>query len=100
MPLGSPKYIPPVNSLTIIISRPSIISFFNADASTRAGKHIAGRRLANKSKSFLNLKRPASGLFSYSTFSHFGPPTAPKRTASDFFASVIASSEIAVLLRS
>ena len=92
--------MPPVNSLTIIISRPSIISFFKAEASTRAGKHNAGLRFANKSKSFLNLKRPASGLFSYSTLSHFGPPTAPKSTASDSLASDIASSEIAVLFRS
>ena len=80
------------------MSRPSIISLFNAEASTNAGKHKAGLRLANKSKSFLSLKSPASGLFSYSILSHFGPPTAPNKTTSQFFARSIAFSEIAVLL--
>ena len=85
-PLGSPKYIPLVSSLMIIISRSDIISSFRLDAETKASKTIAGLKFANKSSSFLIFSKPLSGLLMKSNFSHFGPPTAPKSIASDFFA--------------
>ena len=78
IPLGSPKYIPPVNSLIIIMSKPDTISGFKLDASTNCLKQIAGLRLANNFSSFLNFKSALSGLFENSKLSHFGPPTAPK----------------------
>ena len=83
IPLGSPKYMPPVNSLTIIISKPDTISGFKDDESTNCLKQIAGLKLANNFNSFLNFKRPLSGLLENSKLSHFGPPHAPKITASD-----------------
>ena len=45
IPLGSPKYIPPV-ILTIIISKPETISGLSVDASTNCLKHIAGLKFA------------------------------------------------------
>ena len=89
MPLGSAKYIPPVSSLNIRISSPDIISGLSDDASTKAGKTTAGLKLANKSISFLNFNKPFSGLFSKSTPSYFGLPTAPNNTAS---ASIVSTS--------
>ena len=83
IPLGSPKYIPPVNSLTIIMSNPDTISGFKLDASTSCLKQMAGLRLANNFSSFLNFKSALSGLFENSKLSHLGPPTAPKITESD-----------------
>ena len=62
IPLGSPKYIPPVNSLTIIISNPDTISGLRLEASTNCLKQIAGLRLANSFSSFLNFKSALSGL--------------------------------------
>ena len=85
--------MPPVSSLTIKISKPEIISGFNDDASTRAGKTMAGLKFANKSISFLNFNKPFSGLFSNSTPSYFGPPTAPNNIASAFIESASVSSE-------
>ena len=85
--LGSPKYIPPVSSLTIKISNPSIIWFFIGDAAASSLNRNAGLKLANSSSSFLNARRAYSGLSSQERSSHFGPPTAPNNIASDFFAS-------------
>ena len=42
IPLGSPKYIPPVNSLTIIISKPETISGLRVDASTLKPEIVSG----------------------------------------------------------
>ena len=50
-------------------------------------KTIAGRKFANKSSSFLILSNPLSGLCSKGRPSHFGPPTAPRRIASELNAS-------------
>ena len=75
--------MPPVSSLTIIISKPDTISGFKLEASTNCLKQIAGLRLANNFNSFLNFKSALSGLFENSKLSHSGPPTAPKITASD-----------------
>ena len=47
---------------------------------------MAGLKLANKSSSFLIFNRPLSGRILKSKSSHFGPPTAPNKIASDFFA--------------
>ena len=51
--------------------------------STNCLKQIAGRKLANNFNSFLSFKRALSGFFENSKLSHFGPPQAPKITASD-----------------
>ena len=75
------------------MSRPEIILDLREEASTRAGNTMAGLRLANKSISFLNLRRPFSGLFSNSTPSYFGLPTAPNKIASASIASANVSSE-------
>ena len=82
IPLGSPKYIPPVSSLTIIISRPETISGLRVDASTNCLKHIAGLKFANSFNSFLNFNNALSGFFENSRPSHYGPPTAPNITTS------------------
>ena len=86
IPRGCPKYTPPVNSLTIIMSKLLTTSFFKVEAETRASKTSAGLKLANNSNSFLKPNKPASGLFDLSTSSHFEPPTAPNNIASEFFA--------------
>ena len=94
MPLGSPKYSPPVSSRTIKISKFSITPFLREDASASSLNRKAGRRFANKSSSFLKVKSACSGLLSHSKESHFGAPTAPKRIASESFANERASSVI------
>ena len=58
-------------------SNPLTRSDFKDDESERASKTTAGLRLANRSRSFLNLSKAASGLLSLSTLSHLAPPTAP-----------------------
>ena len=45
-------------------------------------KQIAGLKFANNSKSFLSLNKALSGFLENSNLSHFGPPTAPSKTAS------------------
>ena len=64
------------------MSKPDMISGFKLDASTNCLKQIAGLKLANNFNSFLNFRRALSGFFENSRLSHFGPPTAPKITAS------------------
>ena len=78
--------MPPVNSLTIKISKSLIISSFIGEAEASSLKRKAGLRLANNPSSFLNPNNACSGLLSQSKSSHSGPPTAPKRIASDFLA--------------
>ena len=82
IPLGSPKYIPPVNSLTIIIFNPETMWGFSVDESTNCLKHIAGLKFANNFNSFLNFNRALSGFFENSNLSYCGPPHAPTITAS------------------
>ena len=77
IPLGSPKYIPPVNSLTIIISSPETTSGFRVEASTNCLKQIAGLKLAKSFNSFLSFNNALSGFLENSRLSHVGPPTAP-----------------------
>ena len=43
---------------------------------------MAGLKLANNFSSFLNFSKALSGFLENSTLSDFGPPTAPKITAS------------------
>ena len=60
-----------------------MISVLRVDELASASKTIAGLKLANKSNSFLIFNRPLSGLFSKLQTLPFGPPTAPRRIASD-----------------
>ena len=64
------------------MSKPDIISGFRLEASTNCLKHIAGLKLANNFNSFLSFKSALSGLLENSKLSHYGPPTAPRITAS------------------
>ena len=64
------------------MSNPKIISGFKDEASTNCSKQIAGLRFANNFSSFLNFSKALSGLLENSRLSYFGPPTAPKITAS------------------
>ena len=63
------------------MSKPATNSGFSDDASTIDSKHIAGRKFANSSSSFLIRNNPCSGLSEKSKSSHFSPPTAPSNTA-------------------
>src|SRR5215471_10467063 len=75
--------MPPVNSRTIIRSSPPTSSRLRLEASARASKTTAGRRLAKRSISLRSRRMPRSGRSSNGNVSsHLGPPTAPKRTAS------------------
>ena len=80
--LGSPKYKSPVNSRTIMISKPSTTSLFKVELSTKASKTFAGRRFAKRANSLRIPSKPRSGRCLYSKLSHFGPPTAPSKVAS------------------
>ena len=59
-----------------------MISGFNDEASTNCLKQIAGRKFAKSFNSFLSLSKALSGRFENSRLSYFGPPTAPRITAS------------------
>ena len=79
----SPKYIPPVSSLTISISRFSpIISSLRGQAFFNALCIVAGLRFAYRPRFSLRPSSAISGLNIPDKLSHFGPPTAPKRTLS------------------
>ena len=61
----------------------SAVSFFRGQASARAGRRAAGRRLAYSPRSLRMDSRAVSGRFSGSEeWPHLGPPTAPSSTAS------------------
>ena len=64
------------------MSKPEIISGLSDEASTNCSKQIAGLRFANNFSSFLNFNKALSGLLENSRLSYFGPPTAPRITAS------------------
>ncbi len=87
----SPKYIPPVSSLTTHISNPSpIISAFKGEESFKGSKSIPGLIFAYKPNSFLRPKIALSGLLSEGSLSHFTPPTAPSRMESlDLHTSIV-----------
>jgi len=75
-----------------MMSRPETNSVFRVEASARASKTIAGRRLANSSISLRRRSRPRSGFTEKSRLSHLGPPTAPSSTASASMAWAMVSS--------
>ncbi len=54
----------------------------NGDESNNSGKVVIGRRLANNPISLRMRSKPASGRVLALGSSHFGPPTAPSKTAS------------------
>ena len=62
LPLGSPKYIPPVSSLTINISRSRTFSCFSEEESLKYLERIAGLRFAKRSSSDLKPSKALSGL--------------------------------------
>ena len=62
------------------MSSPSTSSRLSEEASARAGKTIAGRRLANRSSSLRSASRPRSGFTANGRASYCGPPTAPNIT--------------------
>ena len=64
------------------MSKPDTTSDLSVDASTSCLKQIAGLKFANNFNSFLSLSSALSGLFEKSKLSYYGPPTAPKITAS------------------
>src|SRR5215468_2739142 len=64
------------------MSRPLTISGLRVDAPISGSNTIAGLRFANRSISLRSRRRPRSGFCWNGSESHFGPPTAPKRTAS------------------
>src|SRR4051794_28273646 len=75
--------MPPVSSRTTSRSVPSMRSRLSGLASSRASKGLTGRRLANSPRPSRRPSSPCSGRGRCaSVVSHFGPPTAPRRTAS------------------
>src|SRR3954454_22229785 len=75
--------MPPVSSRTTSRSVPSMRSRLSGLASSRASKGLTGRRLANSPRPSRRPSSPCSGRGGCASgVSHFGPPTAPRRTAS------------------
>ena len=68
------------------MSKPETISGFKLEASANCGYKIAGRKLAKRLSSLRIFNKPRSGRIERSMLSHFGPPTAPSKMASAFFA--------------
>ena len=60
--------------------------FFKGDADASSLNRKAGLKLANNPRDFLSANKACSGRSSQSRSSHCGPPTAPNKIASDFFA--------------
>ena len=87
MPFGSPKYTSPVSSLTIMMSTPFTNSSFKVDEETSSSYITAGLKFAKSPRAFLIPKSAFSGLIAGSRVSYFQSPTAPRKTASEFFAS-------------
>src|ERR1700730_4736033 len=76
--------MPPVSSRTTSRSVPSILSRRSGEASYSAGCGLTGLRFAYSRSPLRNPSNPCSGLgCSGSVVSHFGPPTAASRTASE-----------------
>src|SRR5574341_1008132 len=67
-----------------MMSTPFSFSALSGEASIRAGWTLTGRRFAKTPSPFRSARSPCSGrTFAFGS-SHFGPPTAPRRTALDF----------------
>ena len=75
-----------------MMSSPSITSGFKEEAPASSLYRIAGLRLAYRSRPARIANRPLSGLNERSMLSHWGPPTAPNKIASDCFPSASVSS--------
>ena len=75
-----------------MMSTPWITSGFRLDAFINSSYTIAGLRFANVPISLRRPSNPVSGRKCLSSVSHFGPPIAPKRTASHFFTPWIVAS--------
>ena len=75
-----------------MISRPLTTSSLRVEALAKASKTRAGRKLANKPSSLRIPRRPRSGCRLKGSDSHLGPPTAPNKIASEFFAAESVSS--------
>src|SRR5712691_1568562 len=78
----SPKYIPPASSRTISRSRSPRRSGFNGEIPRSGSSNLTGRTLTKSPRPLRNPSNPLSGRFPTGSASHFGPPTAPRKTAS------------------
>ena len=81
-PLGLPKYMPLISSLTTTRSTFSTISFFKVLESISDFLIFTGRMFAKRFNADLNLSKPLSGLNSLGRESYFISPTHANRTAS------------------
>src|SRR6202453_2586762 len=75
--------MPPVSSRTTMMSTPCKSSDLIGEASSTAGWGTTGRRFANRPSSLRSRRSPCSGRTLASGADHFGPPTAPRRMASE-----------------
>src|SRR5690606_5409953 len=78
--------MPPVSSRTTTMSTPSSSSDLIGEAPSAAACGRTGRRLANRPSALRIASRPCSGRTLALGSDHLGPPTAPSRIASAFFA--------------
>src|SRR6202521_2214364 len=78
----SPKYIPPASSRTISMSRSPKRSGFNGDIPRSGSRTLTGRTFTYRPIPLRRSSSPLSGRFPTGSASHFGPPTAPRNTAS------------------
>ena len=74
--------MPPVSSRTTIMSVPRNTSARSGDAWTKSSMTLTGRILAKTLISARSFKSPCSGRTLALGSDHFGPPTAPRITAS------------------
>src|SRR6266436_4973802 len=80
----SPKYIPPASSRTISRSRSPRRSGLRGEIPFSGSRSFTGRTLMYSPSPFRKPSSPLSGRFPTGNESHFGPPTAPRITASAF----------------
>src|SRR5467141_2470558 len=78
----SPKYIPPASSRTISRSSSPSRSAFKGEIPLSDSISFTGRTLTYNPSPFRRSSNPLSGRFPTGSESHFGPPTAPRNTAS------------------
>src|SRR6266404_1470127 len=80
----SPKYIPPASSRTISRSRSPRRSGLRGEIPFSGSRSFTGRTLTYSPRPFRKPSSPLSGRFPTGNESTFGPPTAPRKTASAF----------------
>src|SRR6266403_985869 len=78
----SPKYMPPASSRTISRSSSPSRSAFKGEIPLSGSRSFTGRTVAYSPSSFRRSSSPVSGRLPTGSASHFGPPTAPRNTAS------------------